>query len=84
MAAAGVPPISPPAASTDGATAPPPSDISILIVTWNVGHKPPSEAELAVWLGDDPQYDLVAIGTQENAFKAKNDGAGGKKKRQAG
>ena len=41
-----------------------------MIFTWNVGNAMPIESELATWLplgGGD--YDVVVVGTQENAFK---------------
>lgn len=45
-------------------------DISILVVTWNVGNKAPHPEELGLWLPvHGGTYDLVVIGTQENAFK---------------
>jgi len=46
------------------------NDIKLLIFTWNVGNAAPKEEELALWLdaeGDD--YDLIVVGTQENAYK---------------
>ena len=60
-----------------GSSAPVPSckdyavdNIAILVATWNVGNKEPQPAELEHWLpvGGDG-YDLIVIGTQENAFK---------------
>ena len=47
--------------------------IKIKCFTWNVGNAMPREAELAEWLPErDEEFDLVVVGTQENAFKAKN------------
>ncbi len=48
-------------------------DFSLLCLTWNVGNAMPREEELAAWLpngGGD--YDLIVVGTQENAFKEKD------------
>ena len=54
-------------------------NLSILCFTWNVGNAEPDERQLAAWLPEPGQaeWDIVAVGTQENAFKA------GKKKDKA-
>ena len=46
-------------------------DIQIKCFTWNVGNAEPSAAELQHWLpdADVDKYDLIVVGTQENAFK---------------
>ena len=45
--------------------------IQIKCFTWNVGNAEPSAAELQHWLpdADVDKYDLIVVGTQENAFK---------------
>ena len=45
--------------------------IQIKCFTWNVGNAEPSAAELQHWLPDTDvdKYDLIVVGTQENAFK---------------
>jgi endonuclease/exonuclease/phosphatase family metal-dependent hydrolase len=48
--------------------------IKILCFTWNVGNAMPFEEELSEWLKEEEQpfpWDLVVVGTQENAFKSK-------------
>ena len=51
----------------------PPSSIKILCFTWNVGNAKPDDQQLAAWLPEPGQasWDIVAVGTQENAFKDK-------------
>jgi hypothetical protein len=53
------------------------TNINILIFSWNVGNMMPDERELAAWLPDPGpkgyDWDIVAVGTQENAFKQKAD-----------
>ena len=45
-------------------------DISILVVTWNVGNQAPHPDEVKLWLPEQGgSHDIVVIGTQENAFK---------------
>ena len=60
-------------AANDHASSPP-SSIKILCFTWNVGNAKPDEQQLAAWLPEPGQasWDIVAVGTQENAFKAKD------------
>ena len=47
--------------------------IDVLCFTWNVGNHMPDERQLAAWLPEPGQahWDIIAVGTQENAFKAK-------------
>lgn len=48
------------------------SDISLLVCTWNVGNKCPDAAELEHWLPVNGEgYDIIVVGTQENAFSEK-------------
>ena len=45
-------------------------------MTWNVGNKQPLKEELAHWLPEHGgMYDLIVIGTQENAFRKKKKGS---------
>ena len=46
-------------------------DCRIKCFTWNVGNAEPKEEELTYWLPDSDAglYDIIVVGTQENAFK---------------
>ena len=47
--------------------------MKILVCTWNVGNKMPLPSELQHWLpASGGEYDLIAVGTQENAFASEN------------
>ena len=49
-------------------------DVSLLVLTWNVGNKQPSAAELKEWLPEEGAgYDCIVVGTQENQYKAKKE-----------
>ena len=44
-------------------------DINLLVATWNLGNKCPRPEELREWLPHEGGfYDLIVVGTQENAF----------------
>jgi hypothetical protein len=48
------------------------SPVRILTATWNVGNAKPDEGELAQWLpANGGAFDMIVIGTQENAFKTR-------------
>ena len=47
-------------------------DARILVATWNVGNQKPNPEELQHWLPEGGgEFDVIVIGTQENAFKEK-------------
>ena len=48
-------------------------DIKVLCFTWNVGNKMPDQSQLSQWLPEEglAKWDIIAVGTQECAFNAK-------------
>eukprot|EP00953_Heterococcus_sp_UTEX-ZZ885_P018956 10589-Heterococcus_DN1.PRE.1 len=48
--------------------------LKVLVVTFNLGNAPPSEAELKDWLPVHEGYDVIAFGLQESTYNMRKRG----------